>query len=250
MFGLVSDLRSRAGTRFTTQLVLMPPKAPELAALFLDLGADDVVARGPSAAEMTLRIKALLRRKQQQDALRATVRDGLNAALTDPLTGLYNRRYFEPHLAKVTEQARKTGRGFAVMMIDIDHFKQINDRYGHAAGDKVLIALSDRLCENLRAIDTVARVGGEEFMVAMPRTSVRQVKLAADRLRRMINHAKFDIGSDYAPISVTISVGVAVSEKKGLRTCSVQDMCKTADQALYAAKSAGRNQVAIGQSAA
>ena len=250
LFGLVSDLRSRAGTRLSGQLIITPADEPEVTALFLDLGADDAVAANASPAEIALRAKALIAQKQQTDALRATVRSGLHAAITDPLTGLYNRRYLEPHLARMAEQAAESGRGFAIMMLDIDHFKTVNDTYGHAAGDKVLRQTANRLRENLRAIDLVARVGGEEFFIAMPRTCVRQAKLAADRLRRTIHNTLFDVGERHAPIHVTISVGVAVSDQNGLDAFPLTKLCDCADNALYIAKSAGRNQVAMGKSAA
>jgi len=250
LFGLVSDLRSRADTRRAKQMVLTPAKEPEIAALFLDLGADDAVPFDVTAPELSLRAQSLIRSKHQHDQLRATVRDGLHAAITDPLTGLYNRRYMGPHLEQMHEQAARNGRGFAVMMLDIDHFKTINDTHGHAAGDQVLIELSHRLRENLRAIDLVARVGGEEFLVAMPRTSVRQARLAADRLRRMVNNTRFDIGADTAAISVTMSVGVAVSDQEGCIDLPVDALCACADRALYTAKSAGRNQISMGKSAA
>jgi two-component system cell cycle response regulator len=250
LFSFVSDLRSRAGTRLAAQLIITPQDRPEVTALFLDLGADDAVACGVSCAEISLRAKALIRRKQQHDQLRATVRNGLNAAITDPLTGLYNRRYLTPHLARMADQAVTSGREFAVLMLDIDHFKVINDAYGHAAGDKVLVQIAERLRENLRAIDLVARVGGEEFLVAMPRTSVRQAKLAADRLRRMVNNTAFDLGATQPAINVTISVGVAVSNDAVHAETAVAQLCDCADQALYVAKSAGRNQIAMGKSAA
>ena len=171
LYHLVSDLRSRSETRLSTQLIIVPDGESEMAAMFLDLGADDVVTAGTSQGELTLRAKALLRRKLLHDRLRDTVRDGLHAAITDPLTGLYNRRYVEAHLARLAEESHKSGSQLAVMMMDIDHFKSVNDTYGHAAGDKVLIQLADRLRANLRAIDLVARVGGEEFLVAMPHTN-------------------------------------------------------------------------------
>jgi two-component system cell cycle response regulator len=250
LFGLVSDLRVRAETRRTAQLVITPADEPEVTALFLDLGADDAVCTGISTAELSLRAKTLISRKQQHDALRATVRSGLHAAITDPLTGLYNRRYLEPHLARMAEQATASKRGFAVMMLDIDHFKAVNDAYGHAAGDMVLMQIADRLRENLRAIDLVARIGGEEFLIAMPRTSVRQAKLAADRLRRTIHNTPFEVGAQQAPINVTISVGVAVSGQDGVDPFPLTQLCDSADKALYVAKSAGRNQVAMGKSAA
>lgn len=136
------------------------------------------------------------------------------------------------------------------MMLDIDHFKSVNDTYGHAAGDKVLVQLADRLRENLRAIDLVARVGGEEFLVAMPRTSAIQARNAANRLRRLVNCRPFDLGDGGPKLRVTASVGVAVSGPNGMQQTELTRMCDQADAALYAAKSAGRDQVAISKSAA
>lgn len=150
----------------------------------------------------------------------------------------------------MADQAVASGREFAVLMLDIDHFKAINDAYGHAAGDKLLIQIAERLRENLRAIDLVARVGGEEFLVAMPRTSVRQAKLAADRLRRIVNNTAFDLGAAHPAINVTISVGVTVSSDAVPADTAVAQLCDCADQALYAAKSAGRNQITMGKSTA
>lgn len=250
LFGLVSDLRSRTETRHATQLILVPSGQPELAAMFLDLGADDVVAQGTTDDEIALRAKALIRRKLLHDRLRDMVRSGLHAAITDPLTGLYNRRYVEPHLARLAEQSRQSGTELAVMMLDIDHFKSINDTYGHAAGDKVLVQLADRLRENLRAIDMVARIGGEEFLVAMPRTTTAQARGAANRLRRLVNCRPFDLGPGHPSLRVTVSVGVAVSGQSGLEQNQLVAMCDMADAALYAAKSAGRDQVAMSRSAA
>jgi len=250
LFGLVSDLRARAQTRLGMQLVVVPQCKPEIAAMFLDLGADDVVGQTCDDCEITLRAKRLIARKRQHDRLRDTVKNGLNAAVTDPLTGLFNRRYVEPHLARLADQSRKTGRELAVMMIDIDHFKSVNDTYGHAAGDKVLVGLADRLRENLRAIDLVARMGGEEFLVAMPGTSVTDARLAADRLRELVNTTPFDLGADQPAIKITVSVGVAVSGKMRAESAAINKICDQADKALYAAKSAGRDQVAMSQSAA
>lgn len=250
IFRLVSDLRSRSETRSSTQLIMVPHGEPDIAAMFLDLGADDIVTCGTSEGEITLRAKALIRRKLLHDRLRDTVRNGLHAAVTDPLTGLYNRRYVEAHLARLAEQSHSSGCELAVMMLDIDHFKAVNDTHGHAAGDRVLVQLADRLRENLRAIDLVARVGGEEFLVAMPRTSTAQARSAADRLRRLVNERPFDLGDDGQSLRVTASVGVAISGRHGMEKRHLNQMCDRADAALYAAKSAGRNQVAMSKSAA
>ena len=246
---LISDLRSRSETRLAAQLIVLGPDQAELAAMCLDLGADDVVSATADPKEMKHRANVLIERKQQHDRLRDTVRSGLHAAITDPLTGLYNRRYAVPHLNRMAEESTKLERPFAIMMIDIDHFKAVNDTYGHAAGDAVLVQLSDRLRENLRAIDFVARMGGEEFLIAMPRTSVRRAKLAADRLRRLVNKAPFNYAEGKS-VDVTVSVGVAVSGIPGEDILGREVMCDLADQALYEAKAAGRNQVAMCASAA
>ncbi len=247
LFRLISDLRSRRETRLSSLFVILPENTPNVAALVLDLGADDAVSANISEGELILRAKALVRQKLLHDKLRDTVRDGLNAAVTDQLTGLYNRRYVEPHLARMAEQSRATQREFAVMMLDIDHFKSINDRFGHAAGDKVLIEISKRLRENLRAIDLVARIGGEEFMIAMPNTNHDQGQYAADRLRRLISSKPFLLGPDLPALNVTMSVGVAIDGLHQLDRYQIDHMCHRADEALYAAKNAGRDTVAMCQ---
>ena len=247
VFRLISDLRSRAETRLSTLFAILPHNEPDIAAMVLDLGADDAVSLDISDGEMVLRARALVRQKLLHDKLRDSVRDGLHAAVTDPLTGLYNRRYVEPHLSRMAEQARVSQREFAVMMLDIDHFKSINDRYGHAAGDKVLINIANRLRENLRAIDLVARIGGEEFMVAMPNTNNEQGHIAADRLRKLISARPFSLGPDKPQLNVTMSVGVAVGGLERLNRVQIDSMCNLADEALYAAKSAGRDKVAMSE---
>lgn len=246
---LISDLKSRAETRLSAQLIVLGPDQADLAAMCLDLGADDVVCMPVAPQEIAQRAETLTRRKQRHDRLRESVRAGLTAAVTDPLTGLYNRRYVTSHLRRMAEDAAKMQRPFAVMMIDIDHFKSINDTYGHAAGDAILIQLAERLCENLRAVDLIARMGGEEFLVAIPRTSARRANLAADRLRRLVNNEPFTCDSEKR-IDVTISIGVAISELTADIPSTHEILCGHADEALYAAKAAGRNQVAMSQSAA
>lgn len=250
VFRLVSDLRSRAITRLATQLVILPRGMADVAAMALDLGADDVVFDHVGAAEIAHRAKILIRRKSQQDKLRATVRNGLQAAVTDPLTGLYNRRYAEPHLVRLAQQAKKLGQEFTVMMLDIDHFKRVNDQYGHAAGDAVLRQTAKRFRENLRAVDMIARVGGEEFLIAMPNTDYAQAEAAADRLRRVINGKPFVMNDGHLRLRVTLSIGVAVGGTQPGCLLTGDHMCAQADAALYAAKLAGRDQVSFAMSAA
>lgn len=250
VFRLVADLRSRSESRRAAQLIVFPPGTPEIAAMALDLGANDVVTAQADTREIALRARALLRRKASLDRLRATVQSGLKAAVTDPLTGLYNRRYAIPYLATLAERARSEGREFALMMLDIDHFKRINDTWGHATGDLVLIGVAQCLRENLRAVDLIARVGGEEFLIAMPETTPEQAQVAADRLRRKIEASLFPSDRPGKPVAVTLSIGVAVVGSPGSAGEDVDHMVGRADAALYRAKSAGRNTVDICRSAA
>jgi two-component system cell cycle response regulator len=200
---------------------------------------------------MVLRSRTLLARKAKQDRMRDTLRSGLEAAVTDPLTGLYNRRYAMSHLAGLAERAVETGRNLAVMVLDIDHFKRINDTHGHAAGDQVLIGVAEVLRRNLRAIDLVARIGGEEFLIAMPEASAEAARAAAERLRQKI--ATSDFGStDAGALKVTMSVGIALGtadQVVGGRS-GIEDLFQSADTALYRSKAACRNIVTLGQTAA
>ncbi len=261
VFRMVADLHSRSETRHAAQLVILPENASDMAAMVLDLGANDLVTERVSADELAHRVRALLRRKIQADRLRDNVRHGLQAAVTDQLTGLYNRRYALPHLAQMAEQAQAKGRDFTVMVLDIDHFKSINDQYGHAVGDKVLAEVARRLRDNLRAVDLIARIGGEEFLVAMPDTTAAQGQVAAERLRRMIEDSPFVAQTDPTNqnktmavatprIRVTLSIGVAVGGPGSQPSEDVDMLFNRADAALYSAKSAGRNMVTVSQSAA
>lgn len=246
---LIADLRSRPETRQTMLLVLTVPDDPDAAALALDLGAQDVVAGTAPIEEIALRVGRLLRQKLTMDRLRDTVQTGLRAAITDPLTGLYNRRYALPHLANLADKARATGLPWAVMVLDIDHFKRVNDTYGHAAGDKVLVAVADRLRGNLRMVDFIARIGGEEFLIAMPDTSPAEAQLAAERLCALFDHAPVTEVAG-GPVRVTLSIGVAMARDRVLMPQDVDAMIALADQALYTAKAAGRNTVTMARTAA
>ena len=281
LFRLVADLRSRSVTRHCDLLVLLPQGQSEMAAMALDLGASDVVTGPVTAEELDMRVRALLRQKSRDDRMRATLREGLEAAVTDSLTGLYNRRYALPHLARMADRAAATGRDFALMVLDIDHFKRINDTHGHAAGDRVLAEVARRLQANLRGIDLVARIGGEEFLVAMPDTTFEQARATAERLRRAVNDAPFAVAGALpaAPdtirpmplgstmgstlgstmgstmggpgrLTVSLSIGVALGSGGEAQGADIQALLARADTALYAAKTAGRNMVTISQTAA
>ncbi|MDF1726596.1 MAG: diguanylate cyclase [Sulfitobacter sp.] len=255
-FRMISALRATAAARYKGILVLQTTADSALGANALDMGADDLMAAGFDAAELGLRVKALTRRTRQAERLRTCVRSGLQAAVFDPLTGLYNRRYAMPHLARIAEHARKTGRCYAVLAADLDHVKSVNDRYGHAAGDSVLAEVARRLREGLRASDMVARIGGEEFMVVMPGTTQQEAQATALRLCDQISDRPFDIPDHPHPIRVTISIGMAISNEPDQKLDLDLDLengsqlLASADRALYAAKGKGRNRVTLGRPAA
>ena len=246
LFRLTADLRSRNHTRLATQLVVVAPGARDVAAIALDVGADDVVMSDASEAEIQLRCKRLHEQKRRHDRFHSKVKDGLMAAVRDPLTGLFNRRYADPYLKALAEKAQRTQQEFALMMIDIDHFKMVNDTYGHATGDAVLVGIAERLKANLRGIDLIARIGGEEFLVALPNASRDMAELTADRLRSVVNEKPFSVTGLVDPLAISVSIGVAIGgDSTAAAIANMEDMCLLADSALYAAKSAGRNQVSV-----
>jgi two-component system, cell cycle response regulator len=246
---LMSELRSRRATRFTSVCVVVPKGALDLAAMALDLGANDIIETGTAPEEMVLRVQTQIARKRQHDRLRTSVEDGLKMAMTDPLTGLHNRRYALPHLARIARRARESGRNFAIMVLDLDRFKSVNDTWGHAAGDAVLVEVANRFRGNLRAVDLVARIGGEEFLVALPDISLEAAKLTAERLRRVIEETPVAMSGDQ-PISVTMSIGLAMGGGADFTEAQVDGLVDCADRALMGAKSDGRNQVTVFRSAA
>lgn len=244
---LLTDLRARSATRHAPVMMVVPDGARESAAMALDLGANDLVTGPFDPEEMALRLHTQLARKQQADRLRASVHDGLRLAVTDPLTGLFNRRYALPHLARIAARARDTGRPFAVMLIDLDRFKQVNDRHGHAAGDAVLAEMATRIAQNLRPVDLTARIGGEEFLVVLPETDALRATATAERLRLRINGAAVPLPDAKGALFISASIGLALVQ--GAHETMEQILAR-ADQALYAAKSEGRNKVTVSRSAA
>jgi two-component system cell cycle response regulator len=241
---LLSDLRSRPASRHSAALMLLPPGDAERGAVALDLGAGDILYDPFDPEELALRIQTLLRRKRQSDRLRATVEAGLELAVTDSLTGLHNRRYA---LRRLDRMLAAPGRGVAVMMLDLDHFKSVNDRHGHAAGDAVLASVAKRLRAGLRPQDLLARLGGEEFLVALQDIDCDTALFCAERLREAVGGCPVTLAGDGPEIPVTMSVGLAMGHDG---SASGEDLIARADRALYDSKSEGRNLVTVSASAA
>ena len=237
---LLSDLRSRPATRHAASVMILPEGDSERAAIALDLGAHDILYDPLDAQELAIRIRAQLGRKRQADRLRAAHRVELEMAVTDPLTGLHNRRYGLFELDRMLARADRT---VAVMMLDIDHFKRVNDTHGHSVGDRVLTLVARRLRAQLRAGDLLARIGGEEFLVALPDCDRATALDCAERLRAAIAEQGFAVAGPGTPLPVTMSVGIALSGPHGAETG--QNLIDRADAALYGAKALGRDQVTL-----
>jgi two-component system cell cycle response regulator len=237
---LVSQWRASEATRQLPILLLAEERALPRLAKGLDLGANDYLVRPVDRNELLARARTQIRRKRLQDRLGENYRRSLSLALTDDLTGLYNRRYVFAHLSELIARHAEGGNNTAVMIFDIDHFKRVNDRYGHPAGDDVLRELAVRAQRNVRSVDLVGRLGGEEFVVVMPETNLSGAAVVADRLRLAVCDEAFNLPANGELIPVTISIGVAITAP-GEDT--LEGLLKRADEALYAAKNGGRNRV-------
>ncbi|MDV3250614.1 PleD family two-component system response regulator [Devosia sp. BK] len=207
----------------------------------LDLGINDFISRPIERNELKARVRTQIRRHRYAMELRESVNHSIAMAVTDDLTGLYNRRYFDRHLNVLLGKAQSQDKNLAVMILDIDHFKSVNDTYGHDAGDVVLKEFSARMKRNIRGVDLACRFGGEEFVVLMPDTDVLNAELVAERVRQAIAEKSFDIKGQ-RPLTVTVSVGVSFNETLA---DTPESLIKRADLALYRAKREGRNRVIL-----
>ena len=230
---LASDLRARPQGRDAA--ILIATEQPDDGAAAFDLGADAVLIGAVEPEALMARFSALVRRKHQRDRLREALDAGLAMAVEDPLTKLQNRRAAMESLGELS----KKGCAAAIFMIDIDHFKSVNDRYGHAAGDAVLVAVARQLRESAPQAEVLGRIGGEEFLIAIPDLSPERACAIAERARQDIERLPIELPAAQGLLSVTISVGVA----GWLNGVPVDRVLAAADAALYSAKRNGRNQV-------
>lgn len=235
---LCSHLKSNERTRSVPLVMISGEEDMSRVAHGLEIGAHDYILRPVERNELLARVRTQIRRKRFQERLRSTYEISLSMALTDSLTGLYNRRYLEVHLDKMLKKNQETKKSMAVLMIDIDHFKPVNDTYGHKAGDDVLKIFAKRIKDNLRSFDMVARMGGEEFVAILPDTPEGRAHMVAERLRRSICDTAFEVGLPTGPIKISTSIGGAVIDHA---VDDVQTCLDRADKMLYAAKEGGRN---------
>jgi two-component system cell cycle response regulator len=234
---LASSLRAADATHDTPMLLIAEPEQRGRILRGLEIGANDWLTLPVDENEMRLRARNQIRRKFYQDGLRADLGLALEMALIDPLTGLYNQRYLMRHLHSLLESAQPGP--IAVLMIDVDHFKLVNDDHGHGVGDRALQAVAGALRDNTRILDSVARYGGEEFAVVMPGTDHENAALAGERLRAAVEALKFEPQTGRR-CHLTVSIGTASTEAG---PCTAESLLLKADRALYDAKRSGRNRV-------
>ena len=227
-----SRLRAETATRDLPVILIGDHAQKNLVRRGFEIGANDHVLRPLDPNELRARVRNQIRRKRYQDMLRADLDRSLELAVTDPLTGLRNRRYVRRHLDAVLRNA-----GAAVLLLDVDHFKAVNDTHGHAIGDGALREVAERVRVHLRSADVVARYGGEEFLVVMTGAMAEDGRLVAERLRQAVGSRPMMV--DGVSFPVTVSVGVAA----GMAGSSGDDVISAADAALYRAKDNGRNRV-------
>jgi two-component system, cell cycle response regulator len=236
---LCSQLKSLEQTRQIPILIVVAPDDEQRLMRALDMGVNDYLIRPIDKQELMARVNTQIRRARYAEQLRVSVQTSIEMAVTDALTGLYNRRYMETHLGHLFEHSINRGKPLSALAIDVDFFKPVNDTHGHDVGDKVLQELASRIRDNIRNVDMACRVGGEEFTIILPATELNLAQKIAERIRKSIASKPFSAGTN-GTLNITVSVGlstlIGANDKVG-------EFLKRADQALYLAKREGRNRV-------
>ncbi len=233
-------VRSKAELAYVPIIFVTARNSTEDKVTGLDAGADDYLTKPINFPELEARVRSMLRIKRLQDQLEEKNRELEKLSNSDGLTGLFNHRHLYELLDEEFERSRRSDEPVSVVMLDLDRFKQVNDTHGHQAGDRVLKALAGILQETGREIDRIGRYGGEEFLVILPDSDPDAAMTFAERVRGNVEAHDFDIGSN-GSLAMTISAGVATHPHDEPGT--PHRLVHYADQALYSAKSSGRNQV-------
>ncbi|MEM6603880.1 MAG: PleD family two-component system response regulator [Pseudomonadota bacterium] len=208
----------------------------------LDLGVNDFIKRPIDYNEFLARVKSQIKRYHYSERLRKHVENSVEYAVVDPMTGLHNRRYLNMHLDGLCQKAYEVGKPLSVAMLDIDHFKSVNDTYGHDVGDQVLVQFADRIKNHIRNFDMGVRYGGEEFTLLMPETDLAQASVVAERIRDAVASKPFQVSTAKGLLDISCSIGVARLSVDGENP---DQLLKRADAALYRAKHTGRNRVVM-----
>jgi diguanylate cyclase (GGDEF)-like protein len=238
-FKFLSMLKARPDIQDVPVIILTGMDDRERKIKGLEQGASDYITKPFDPEELVARVKVHLKIKKLQDELKRSNELLLELSNTDHLTGLFNRRYMMEALDKELQRSRRKGGNLSLIMLDIDHFKLVNDNYGHQQGDLVLQQVALLLQKELRSYDCAARYGGEEFVAILPDSSLKDVVFVADRIRLAVQGTRFN--GPLAKLTLTASLGVACFSREHSPT--LDGFIKLADDALYRAKANGRNRV-------
>ena len=236
---LCARIRSFDHMRYVPIVILVDSSEDVRLLRGLEMGVNDYILRPVERHELVARVQTQIKRKRHSDYFRRRLDQSVEAAITDGLTGLYNRRYMESHMQTLFEEAKRKEMALSVLLVDIDHFKSINDTFGHDAGDVVLREFAGRLRQNTRGCDLACRLGGEEFLLIMPDASLKRAYQVGERFRACIASEPFT-GTNGEKVRITASVGISTLESDA---DTPEMILKRADLALYAAKRRGRNRV-------
>jgi two-component system, cell cycle response regulator len=223
-------------------IVMLSPN-PDMATLQAAYGAgfSGVLPAHPSGLELQNAIQMALKVRTIEEQISQLFREFQRLADTDPLTQLPNRRYLEGASSRELSRAQRTGEPLAVLMLDIDWFKEVNDQYGHEVGDEVLVHFSKLLRQHLRLHDILVRYGGDEFVAVLPATNRQQARQVAEKLRKVVHDMVFEVPDD-GSIQFTMSVGIAMWDET---QATLDSTIRLADQALYRSKQKGRNRTSF-----
>jgi two-component system cell cycle response regulator len=237
---LAARIRADEATRHVPVLAVVDVEDRARVVKALEIGVNDLLPRPVDSLELAARARTQIRRKRYTDFLRNNLDSSLELAIIDQLTGLYNRRYMASQIEVLAARAKRSRNPLAALVVDIDHFKKINDSFGHDVGDEVIREFAVRLASNVRAVDLACRFGGEEFVVLMPETQIADAHRIAERLRLHVAGSPFRVSGGRELLSVTISIGVAATTPDDTAS---ENLLKRADENVYAAKAKGRNRV-------
>lgn len=238
---LCSQLRSHEQSRHLPVLFIENGDGERLAKA-LEIGVSDYLIRPVIRDELIARTRTQIRRKLYEDGLRETFERRVEESVRDSLTGMHNRRYLTAHYEGLERELIEGSKQISVMVLDIDHFKQVNDTHGHLAGDEILKGVADRIQATIRSFDTAVRFGGEEFVVLLPNTPGNGAAAVAERLRECLGDTPYDISEPPGTIDITVSIGIATVAAGSVPLAGLLGF---ADAALYEAKNSGRNRCVV-----
>ncbi len=237
---LCSQLRSLPKTRNIPILTIVDDSEPKRLVRALDLGVNDYISLPVDENELLARATSSLKRKWYADQLRFNLEQSMEMAIKDSLTGMHNRRFIETSFKTAFDKAVSNNKPLSLLLLDIDHFKRVNDTFGHDIGDEVLKEFALRVGTGVRGVDLTARLGGEEFLIVLPDADIDAALIIGERLRAIISDKPFSDLTNCEDLNISVSIGIA--SFKGASD-KVENMMKRSDLALYEAKKTGRNKI-------